>query len=107
LEALPMEFDELDSYVEELFNRPVYLPRDEFQDASPGPSASPTVDDGNLLYYWHEPYEQTFLPGTEPAAPTQAWDPGEPLSAWGMIKGLLLLVAGLLLIITLSEAGLI
>jgi hypothetical protein len=121
-----MKFDELDTYVEELFTRPAHPPREENLHSLPAISLAnaaghaPQVSgDSDELYYWREPDEGTSLPGTilgSPAgewegtilgSPAGEWERSQPLSLWGMIKGLLLLAAGLLLIVSLSEAGLI
>lgn len=110
-----MKFDEVDDYVEGLFNRPaqpVWGERVEVQPAVlDGREASPAGQsalEGGELYYWHEPDEPVARRG-QGEAPWVAWEEeaGEPLGAWGVVKGLLLLAIGLLLIMGLSEAGVV
>jgi len=110
-----VKIDEVDAYVEELFNRPaqpVWGERAAVRpEAAPGRAAAPDEpypEVGDERYYWCEPDEPAAHAGqAEGSWVTWEEESGEPLGVWGVVKGLLLLAAGLLLIMGLSEVGVI
>jgi len=113
-----MKYDEVDDYVDQLFRQ---YPSErveriaatvEYAVENPDEATAQqaVVDAG--LYYWREltpderaRFQQSFVEQYHAWANAIQIEDGAPLTFWGLLKGLLLLVAGLLLIMWLNEVG--
>jgi len=116
-----MNLDDVDGYVEDLFSRGEAADKagrgnyagmkDAYEDASGKSAARAPLDPEYSLSLEIGAVAPGYYPDeqSDEQSAVEEWSTGEsePLGAWGVVKALLLLAAGILLIMGLSEVGVI